>query len=175
EAHAEWGNAAYDRFNGMFAFAIHDEQTGTVTGARDHFRIKPLYYWIDPAADADWPRVVFGSEIRSLLAAKEFEAAPDGRAVYRYLKFLVQDDDSQTFFAGVNRLMAGEVLEIRADGTEVTSFTRLKEELREIAARPGRPYDEQVVDEYRERFQEAVRLRLQSEVPVGTSLSGGLD
>lgn len=175
QAHAEWGTAAYDRFNGMFAFAIHDAQTGTVTVARDHFGIKPLYYWIDPAAGAGEPRVVFGSEIRSLLAADVFEAAPDDRAVYRYLKFRVQDDDSQTFFAGVKRLMAGEVLEIRADGTEVSSFTRLKEELREIAARPGRPYDEQVVAEYRERFQESVRLRLQSEVPVGTSLSGGLD
>ena len=178
QAHAEWGTAAYDRFNGMFAFAIHDAHTGTVTVARDHFGIKPLYYWIDPAtteAPGEGPRVLFGSEIRSLLAANAFEAAPDDRAVYRYLKFRVQDDDSQTFFAGVRRLMAGEVLEIRADGTEISSFTRLKDELREIAARPGRPYDQSVVDEYRERFQESVRLRLQSEVPVGTSLSGGLD
>ena len=176
EAHAEWGTAAYDRFNGMFAFAIHDAQTGTVTIARDHFGIKPLYYWIDPSSSAgEAPRVLFGSEIRSLLAARVFDAAPDDRAVYRYLKFRVQDDDSRTFFAGVNRLMSGEVLEIRADGTEVTPFTRLQDELREIAARPSRPYDESVVDEYRERFQESVRLRLQSEVPVGTSLSGGLD
>ena len=176
EAHAEWGTAAYDRFNGMFAFAIHDAHTGSVTIARDHFGIKPLYYWIDPASGTgESPKVLFGSEIRSLLAARVFEAAPDHRAVYRYLKFRVQDDDSQTFFEGVRRLMAGEVLEIRADGTEISSFTRLQEELREIAARPSRAYDESVVEEYRERFQESVRLRLQSEVPVGTSLSGGLD
>ena len=179
EAHAEWGTAAYDRFNGMFAFAIHDAQTGTVTIARDHFGIKPLYYWIDEHEDADaeavGPKVLFGSEIRSLLAAGQFEAAPDDRAVYRYLKFRVQDDDSQTFFRGVRRLMAGEILEIRPDGTRVAPFTRLQEELREIAARPSRPYSEQVVDEYRERFHESIRMRLQSEVPVGTSLSGGLD
>ena len=176
EAHAEWGTAAYDRFNGMFAFAIHDATTGTVTLARDHFGIKPLYYRVAPASEAGGaPKVVFGSEIRSLLASGTFEAAPDDRAVYRYLKFRVQDDDSRTFFAGVNRLMSGEVLEIRPDGTEVRSFTRLKEELREIAARPSRPYDQSVVDEYRERFQDSVRMRLQSEVPVGTSLSGGLD
>ncbi|MGO2771831.1 MAG: asparagine synthase (glutamine-hydrolyzing) [Brachybacterium tyrofermentans] len=177
EAHAEWGTAAYDRFNGMFAFAIHDAQTGTVTVARDHFGIKPLYYWIDESAEGAGgrPQVLFGSEIRALLAAQRFDAAPDDRAVYRYLKFRVQDDDSQTFFRGVRRLMAGEVLEISADGTSVTSFTRLQEELREIAERPSRPYSQEVVDEYRERFQESVRLRLQSEVPVGTSLSGGLD
>ncbi|WP_114855277.1 asparagine synthase (glutamine-hydrolyzing) [Brachybacterium sp. YJGR34] len=173
EAHAEWGTAAYDRFNGMFAFAIHDATTGTVTLARDHFGIKPLYYWIDE--DADSPRVLFGSEVRALLAAQQFEAAPDDRAVYRYLKFRVQDDDSRTFFRGVKRLMPGQVLQLSADGTEISSFTRLQEELREIAARPARPYSDEVVAEYRERFQEAVRLRLQSEVPVGTSLSGGLD
>ncbi|GAA1488547.1 asparagine synthase (glutamine-hydrolyzing) [Brachybacterium sacelli] len=178
EAHAEWGTAAYDRFNGMFAFAIHDAETGTVTIARDHFGIKPLYYWIDPrteAAAAGRPQVLFGSEIRALLAAQRFEAAPDDRAVYRYLKFRVQDDDSQTFFHGVRRLMPGQVLEISAEGTSITPFTSLQEELREIAGRPSRPYGPEVVTEYRERFQDAVRLRLQSEVPVGTSLSGGLD
>src|SRR5699024_4360297 len=119
QAHAEWGTAAYDRFNGMFAFAIHDAQTGTVTVARDHFGIKPLYYWIDPAAGADGPRVVFGSEIRSLLAADVFEAAPDDRAVYRYLKFRVLDDDSPAFFPGEQRLMAGWGLVIGSASTAV--------------------------------------------------------
>jgi asparagine synthase (glutamine-hydrolysing) len=174
EAHAAWGTAAYDRFNGMFAFAVHDAQTDTLTVARDHFGIKPLYYWVDEDADGG-PRVLFGSEIRALLAAGQFAPEPDDRAVYRYLKFRVQDDDEQTFFAGVRRLLPGQMLTIDADGVRVEAFTRLQDELREIASRPGRAYDESVVDEYRERFQESVRLRLQSEVPVGTSLSGGLD
>jgi asparagine synthase (glutamine-hydrolysing) len=174
EAHAAWGTAAYDRFNGMFAFAIHDAQTDTLTIARDHFGIKPLYYWVDEAA-AGAPQVLFGSEIRALLAAERFAPEPDDRAVYRYLKYRVQDDDEQTFFAGIRRLMPGQMITIDADGVRVSAFTRLQDELREIAAQPGRAYDESVVDEYRERFQESVRLRLQSEVPVGTSLSGGLD
>ena len=171
QAHAAWGSDSYDRFNGMFAFAIHDAETDTLTIARDHFGIKPLYYWHDETTG----RVLFSSEIRALLAAGVFEAAPDDRAVYRYLKFRAHDDDEQTFFAGVKRLMAGQMLVIDADGVRIEPFTRLQDELREIASRPGRPYSEQVVDEYRERFMESVRLRLQSEVPVGTSLSGGLD
>lgn len=171
QAHAEWGTAAYDRFNGMFAFAIHDAETDTLTIARDHFGIKPLYYWADEATG----RVLFGSEIRALLAAEAFEAAPDDRAVYRYLKFRAHDDDDQTFFAGIKRLGAGQAMVVDAGGVRIEPFTRLQDELREIASRPGRPYSEQVVDEYRERFLESVRMRLQSEVPVGTSLSGGLD
>ena len=176
QAHAEWGTRAYDRFNGMFAFAIHDAETDSVTLARDHFGIKPLYYWTGAAAQDDAaPQVLFGSEIRALLAAGIVEPAADDRAVYRYLKFRIQDDDEQTFFAGIRRLMPGQTLTIDAAGTTITPFTRLQEELREIAARPSRPYSQAVVDEYRERFHESVRLRLQSEVPVGTSLSGGLD
>lgn len=176
QAHAEWGPAAYDRFNGMFAFAIHDAENDSLTLARDHFGIKPLYYWTGEAAqEGTAPQVLFGSEIRGLLAAEVFEPAADDRAVYRYLKFRIQDDDEQTFFAGVRRLMPGQVLTIDASGTTITPFTRLQEELREIAARPSRSYSPAVVDEYRERFHESVRLRLQSEVRVGTSLSGGLD
>ena len=178
QAHAEWGTAAYDRFNGMFAFAIHDAETDSVTIARDHFGIKPLYYWTgqtEGATDGAAPTVLFGSEIRSLLAAERFEPAPNDRAVYRYLKFRVQDDDEQTFFEGIRRLMPGQTLVIDASGTRITPFTRLQEELRDIAARPSRPYSEAVTAEYRQRFHDTVRLRLQSEVPVGTSLSGGLD
>lgn len=169
-AHAQWGTAAYDRFNGMFAFAIHDAETDTLTLARDHFGIKPLYYRVDEDG-----RLLFGSEIRALLGAKVFTPAPDDRAVYRYLKFRIQDDDEQTFFAGIKRLMPGQVATVDASGLRVEPFTRLQEELREIAAQPGRPLSDEVIAEYRERFEHAVRLRLQSEVPVGTSLSGGLD
>ncbi len=157
------GTAAYDRFNGMFAFAIHDAESDTLTVARDHFGIKPLYY----RHDAETGQLLFGSEIRALVASERFTPpAPDDRAVYRYLRFRVQDDDEQTFFEGVRRLLPGQMLVIGPDGVEVSSFTRLQEELREIASRPGRQLTPPaVVDEYRERFQEAVRLRLQSEVP----------
>ena len=141
EAHAEWGTAAYDRFNGMFAFAIHDAQTGTVTVARDHFGIKPLYYWIDESAEGAGgrPQVLFGSEIRCSARGAAFRRRTGRPRRLPLPEVPVQDDDSQTFFRGVHRLMAGEVLEISADGTSITSFTRLQDELREIADRPSRP------------------------------------
>src|SRR5699024_1093621 len=90
-------------------------------------------------------------------------------------KFRIQDDDEHSFFADVRRMMPGQVLTIDASGTTITLFTRLQEELREIAALHSRYYSPAVVDEYRERFHESVRLRLQSAVRFGTSLSSGLD
>lgn len=170
-AYAQWGTDAFDRFNGMFAFAIHDAEQQRLVVARDHFGIKPLYYWHDPETG----RVLFASEIKSLLSTEVFPAAPNDRSVYRYLRFRVQDDSEETFFAGIRRLLPGQMLIADADGVRVQSYTRLQQELRELAAQPPRPYTPEVVQEYRERLTEAVRMRLQAEVPVGTSLSGGLD
>ncbi|MDO5661221.1 MAG: asparagine synthase (glutamine-hydrolyzing) [Brachybacterium sp.] len=174
QAHSAWGTDAYDRFNGMFGFAIHDADSDRLTVVRDHFGIKPVYYWSDESADTG-PRVLFASEIKSLLAADVFPAEADDSAVYRYLKHRIHDDGEQTFFRGIRRLLPGQMLQVDADGVRVETFTALQDELRALAAQPGRPYSEEVVSEYRERFEESVRLRLQSEVPVGTSLSGGLD
>ncbi|MFC7466375.1 asparagine synthase-related protein [Brachybacterium sp. GCM10030252] len=183
-AHAQWGTAAYDRFNGMFALAIHDTQTGELVLARDQVGIKPLYYWLGDGGRG--PQLLFASEISALLAAEQFEAAPDDRTVYRYLQFGVHDEDSRTFFDGVRRLLPGQVLRVSTDSTgntgstgstasaEVTEFSSLQEELRRIAARPGRPVDQDTVAEYRERFERAIRLRLPSDGTVGTSVSGDL-
>lgn len=174
-AHAAWGTAAYDRLEGRFALALHDARTGTLTLARDHFGIAPLYYWIDQGADAaELPRLLFGSEIRALLAAERFEPVADDRAIYRYLKLHLQDDEPGTFFAGVRRLLPGQLLEIGPGGLELSAFSRLPEELEGIAAGPRRPYDQQAVAEFRGLFAEAVRRHLPGDGPVGTSLSGEL-
>ena len=104
---------------------------------------------------------------------------PNERILFRYLQFRIHDEEAETFFEGVYKLMPGEklVLDTSAEGPSgftISPFTRLKEELAELS-KIGTPYSPAVIDEYRDRFTEGVRLRLQSEVPVGTALSGGLD
>ena len=96
------------------------------------------------------------------------------RSVYRYLRFRAHEDGTETFFDGIERLAPGEMLTADANGIQRRMFTRLKEELLELA-QEQRPYDDAAAAEYHRRLVESVRLRLQSEVPVGTSLSGGLD
>ncbi|MFC8302496.1 asparagine synthase (glutamine-hydrolyzing) [Specibacter sp. NPDC057265] len=180
QSYEEWGDAAFDKFNGMFGLAIHDSVNNRLVLARDHFGIKPLYYATGGTAAA--PTLLFGSEIKPLLAADKFERRVDERILYRYLQFRIHDEESATFFAGVHKLMPGEKLVVNTVDTAagpagtavISAYTRLKEELAELA-RVKTPYSKAVIEEYRQRFTEGVRLRLQSEVPVGTALSGGLD
>ncbi|CAM3959036.1 asparagine synthase (glutamine-hydrolyzing) [Helcobacillus massiliensis] len=170
-SYMQWGTEAFDRFNGMFAIAIADTQTDTLVIARDHFGIKPVYYWFDEQSG----RLLFGSEIKSILAAEQFTPQPNDRAVYRYLKFRVQDEGDETFFQDIRRVRSGEVVTITEGGLSAEKYTTLEEDLKELAKTPGTPYSEKVRDEYGERLRESIRMRLQADVSVGTSLSGGLD
>lgn len=174
QSYQQWGDDAFDRFNGMFGFAIYDKTRDRLVLVRDHFGIKPLYY--ANAGTVAEPKILFASEIKSILAADKIERRPNERILYRYLQFRIHDDEPETFFAGIHKLMPGEKMVVDANsGTFIiSSYTRLKEELAELAATKT-PYSQDVIDEYRRRFTEGVRLRLQSEVPVGTALSGGLD
>jgi len=178
EAFAQWGAEAFDRFNGMFGLAIWDRDEQRLTLARDHFGIKPVYVARlaehDGSAREGMPALLFASEIKPILASGLYTKAPNDRTIYRYLRFRIHEDGRETFFAGIERLEPGEVLTVDASGLQRRPYTRLQEELLELA-REQRPYDDTAAAEYRSRLVEAVRLRLQSEVPVGTSLSGGLD
>jgi asparagine synthase (glutamine-hydrolysing) len=180
QAFAQWGPDAFDRFNGMFGLAIWDRQEERLTLARDHFGIKPLYLArvAVPGGTPDGTRppeaLLFSSEITPILRSGLYEKKVNERSVYRYLRFRAHEDGAETFFDGIERLAPGEMLTADASGIQRRTYTRLKEELLELAS-VQRPYDEQAAAEYKRLLVESVRLRLQSEVPVGTSLSGGLD
>ncbi|MGD8373326.1 MAG: asparagine synthase (glutamine-hydrolyzing) [Candidatus Woesebacteria bacterium] len=171
-AYAAWGEEAFDRFNGMFAFALYDKSAQKLLLVRDHFGIKPLYF--ANLGDVKKPQILFASEIKALLATKKVEKKPNDRVIYRYLKFRIHEDSDQTFFDGINKLMPGEMMAISKDGAQISRYTRLDEELVEQSLK-NQDYDQQSVDEYHRRLTDAIKIRLQSEVPVGTSFSGGLD
>ncbi|WP_344309295.1 asparagine synthase (glutamine-hydrolyzing) [Fodinicola feengrottensis] len=166
----EWGEAAFDRFDGMFALAIADTVTGQMTLVRDQFGIKPLYLAEDGAG-----RVFFSSEIRPILATGLIQARPDDTTVYRYLQFRVHDDTQRTFFAGISRLMPGELAVISPAGrVSRRTYTSLYADLRSLARTP-RPYDDAARQRFADALRSSIRSRLVSDVPVGTALSGGLD
>ncbi|MFM6849216.1 MAG: asparagine synthase (glutamine-hydrolyzing), partial [Terrabacter sp.] len=179
QAFAQWGSAAFERFNGMFALAVWDRHARHLTLARDPFGIKPLHLCRVPTgqgaeaahAGGAW---LFSSEIKPILASGLIEARPNDRTVYRYLRYRVHDDGPETFFDGIERVMPGEVVTLSTDGIRREMFSRMHADLLD-AASPREGYDAGVAEEFRQRLTTAVALRLRSDVPVGTSLSGGLD
>jgi asparagine synthase (glutamine-hydrolysing) len=161
-AFAEWGEEALDRLNGMFALAVWDDAERRLTLAADPFGEKPLYY----ARSAD--RIVFGSEIKAVLQDPGVPAAADEEAAALFLTRGTMPDVHSSFFRGISRLPAAHVLRWR-DG--VTSIRRYWVP---APVEAPRTYEDSV-ERLRELLIDSIRLRLRSDVPVGTSLSGGVD
>lgn len=163
-----WGDKLWDRLNGMFAIALYDKTDESLRLVRDHFGIKPLYV-TSPAKG----QIAFASEIKPLLATGLVERVPNEKAIYRYLTFRIQDDGNETFFRDITRVESGQMLIMKAGKLVKKRYTTLEEDLADAST--NRPYDDTATREFSDAFTKAVTLRLQSEVPVGTSLSGGLD
>ncbi len=158
-AYQKWGESCLDKFNGMFAFVIYDTQTKEVFGARDRYGIKPFYYYRDNE------RFVFASEIKSILPLVERKA--NDQIIYDYLLFNRTDHTEQTFFQNIFKLQHGHCFTWKNGDFKIKQWYNLKQKLcKEKAITPT---------EYRDLFKESLKLRLRADVPVGVSLSGGID
>jgi asparagine synthase (glutamine-hydrolysing) len=161
-AYAEYGEECVDRLRGMFAFAVWDARERSLFVARDRVGIKPLYYARVPGG------LVFGSEMKSLVEHPGVGRALDPRAVDAYLT-LGYVPDPLAIFEGVEKLPPGHRMTFR-DGT--LSVSRYWDfEYEPVEARPVDDY----LDELRALLEEAVRIRMIAEVPLGAFLSGGID
>jgi asparagine synthase (glutamine-hydrolysing) len=167
-AYSEYGISVLDKLDGMFAFAIWDEETQTLFCARDRFGEKPFFYHFVPGKV-----FAFASEVKSLFAF----GAPrriNNRMLFNYLAYDVVENPrakSETFFEGVSKLEAAHYILIESGG-EVTS--RRYWTVPEINI-DQRISFESACERFRELLTQSVKRRLRSDVPVGTSLSGGLD
>ena len=164
-AYEEWGSACLDRFNGMFAFAVWDARRHRLFCARDRLGVKPFYF-VERGRT-----LLFASEPKALLAALDSTPAPDDQAVADYLALDYVDADERTFFSGIRQLPAGHILVADGEGMRTERWWDIAPHL---AAEPRVGPDE-AVGRFRELFDDAVRLRLRSDVPIGSCLSGGLD
>jgi asparagine synthase (glutamine-hydrolysing) len=168
-AYAEWGEACVARFNGMFAFAIWDARRRRLFCSRDRLGVKPFYYaW-------DGSTFVFASEIKAILLHPAVSRAPHEGAIFDYLVLGVCDHTDRTFFEKVRALPAGCSLTL--DPGDSTIEIRRWWHVEVNPAIGGSPGQDQtrICDEFRGLLEDAIRLRLRSDVPVGTCLSGGLD
>jgi asparagine synthase (glutamine-hydrolysing) len=158
----QWGPAGLDRVNGMFALAIWDEVAQSLTLASDPFGEKPLYYCEQPE------RLVFASDIRALIQAVPGLGAPDDEALAVFAARNLMPSPEGSFFAGVKRLPAAHMLRWQGGRVAVSRYWVPRQV--DVPARY-----EDAVERLRELLVDSIRLRLRSDVPVGTSLSGGID
>jgi asparagine synthase (glutamine-hydrolysing) len=161
----EWGEACVERFRGMFAFAIWDRRTETLFLARDRLGIKPLYY--APLGDGC---LLFGSELKALLAHPDLERKVDPLAVEEYFSYGYVPEP-KTVFKGALKLPPAHWLKLRR-GQPLREPT----EYWDVPFAPHASMTEaDAIAELVERLREAVRIRMIAEVPLGAFLSGGVD
>lgn len=166
-AYMHWGPNMLHRLNGMWALAIYDKEKQEVFAARDRYGIKPFYYSIINE------ELVFSSEIQSILEVFPSQKEADESVLLDYLLFNRTEQSEFTFFKGIKKLTHGHsiTIDLKKNG--------------QLEVHPHKWYDlEQRVaqsegfksaKEYRNSLNEAVKLRLRSDVPLGVCLSGGLD
>ena len=163
------GQKAVQRMRGMFAIAIWDVQDNRLFLARDRLGVKPVYY----VHQADGT-LLFASEIKALLAASAVAAELNMNAFPDYLANHAPSGEA-TLYKGVYRLPAGHTLTWHNGGIKIERYWDIDFPQVSSTVPAGSAAERALVDEYRDRFTEAVRLRLMSDVPLGVFLSGGID
>ncbi len=161
-AFEQWGADCVKRFNGMFAFAIWDKRKREVFLARDHLGIKPLYFVT--VGDC----VLFASEIKALLQSPGCPREVDLDALVELLSFRAVPSP-KTLFKGIRKLEPGHSMRLSARGVEINRFWNWVPQLRKVWN------EDDLVAEYQSLLEDAVRLQLRSDVPLGLFLSSGVD
>ena len=160
----KYGRDCVEHLRGMFAFAIWDKAKRELFIARDRLGVKPLYYVHDSDGN-----LFFGSEIKALIEAGavkpeiNFNALPDQFANHG-------TSGDETLFRGVKRLLSGHTLVWKDGKIDIREFWDLSFE-----PKPETRSDAEYVEEWRDLFQQSVKLRLMADVPLGMFLSGGID
>ncbi len=161
--YTQWGSGLLQRLRGMFSFAIWNTQEQSLFCARDHFGIKPFYYYISEEGN-----FLFGSEIKSFLKHPEFKKELNEQQLELYLTYQYSPGED-TFFKGVKKLMPAHFLQWKEHNAEVERYWQPSMDDRE-----GRSAEE-LADEIEQRMKESVAAHKISDVEVGSFLSSGID
>jgi asparagine synthase (glutamine-hydrolysing) len=160
-AYEEFGPACLEQFNGMFAFALWDQPRERLVLARDRIGIKPLYYWFEAGL------LVFASELRAVIAHPRVPREIDPIALDQFLT-LEYIPGPRTIFKGIFKLEPGHYLTLEAGELRDVEYW----DLRQV---PVPTSEQECAEQLFALLDDAVQLRLVSDVPLGTFLSGGID
>jgi asparagine synthase (glutamine-hydrolysing) len=169
KAWAEWGEAMAEHLNGMWAFLLWDVKKRCLFASRDRFGVKPLYY----AQSAD--RLLIASEPKALLALVPSLARVNETAIYDLFMASRGILGAQTFFRDIKSLPAAHNLICTLDADGNIAAQRLQAYWAYPEPEDVHVSSAQAADDFAHMFEDAVRLRMRSDVPVGITLSGGID
>lgn len=163
-SYKEWGTECQSRFNGMWSFAIFDKKKDLIFASRDHLGIKPFYYWLSR------DQFAFASEIKAILTLPGFKPKANEKKVWEYLIGGLLDYSEETFFQGVRELRRGHFLILKNKKISIKKYWDI-----DINNIVNYENEADYAEKFKELMNDSVKLRLRSDVPIGSCLSGGLD
>ena len=165
-SYIHWGEECFNKFNGMWALAIYNSLTKNILICRDRFGVKPLYYY------SDKEKFLFASEKKAIVLSDFVELEFDKKGINTALKSpFILEASGHTEFKNVMNLLPGSLIKIDSSNIEIKKWYYLKNH---IDTQIPDTFEKRV-EKFKELFQNACILRLRSDVPIATSLSGGLD
>ena len=163
----EWKEKCLEKFNGMWAFLIYDRETRRCFISRDRFGVKPFYYTV-LGGSPDYS-FAFASEMKALLPMLK-NVRPNRKIVCNVSGLVHYENTEECVYEDIKRFPAGCYAYADSSGMKIERYWNTLDHLQEMPE----SYDEQV-EIFRELFLDAVKLRMRSDVQLGTALSGGLD
>lgn len=159
-AYEEWAENCLNKFNGMFAFAIYDTKSRILFAARDRIGIKPFYYYCKNGI------FIFASEIKAILASSLIEKEPDYYALYTPTRYQISP---LTGFKNINKLPPGHFLCYGNGNLKIRKYWDIK------ATDENHLNENEMIFKLDSLLNQAVRMQMIADVPVGVFLSGGID
>lgn len=157
----EYGKEIVKKLRGMFAFVIYNKETNELFGARDHFGIKPFYYYKQDDL------FIYGSEIKSFLAHPDFKKELNEEALKPYLTFQFSALE-ETFFKNVFKLKEGHMFTYKDNEMKIEEYYDVKYEI-------SKKSEQEFIEEINDKIEKSVECHRNSDVPLGAFLSGGVD
>ena len=160
EAYSQWGIDAFNRFNGMWAIILFDEKKNRVICSRDRFGIKPLYYTYIGN------KLFFASEIKAFKGIKEWNPKINHTRLFEYLAYKMTDHTEETMFDGVYQLPKSHhaIINLHSEQIDIIKYYDIRHNKK---VNNG--------EELLNLFEDAIRLRTRTDVPLASTLSGGMD
>ena len=166
-SYRQWGADAIPRFNGMFVFLLWDHKSERMLVARDRFGEKPLFI-----GRGKLNTVVFASEIKAIVVHPNITCSKNEKAIEKFTSGSWYENDELTFFKDIERFPSSHAAWFSKDGVELSRWRYWIPDYDAINF-DIKPFE--AAEKFNELMQRSIDLRLRADVPVGSSLSGGLD